>query len=243
MYHALTNVQSGDSLHLPQYIDNRDGLLRVGLRSITFTVGWYNIHERVVIRLNDGLTQEISPGLYGFDDLKAFIEGASSALTLDLNKSNGRGTLTIDSGAGSILMLSNYLATLFGMTRGEIREIDAQGDPVPHPPGAQGAITLRRGVHVFHPDLKLTRNLNVHLEQINTSDNYEDGQPSTLFASVGISNGTYGDIEHAEFPNPLFKRLQDGTIHELKVVVCDDKGNPIDNHGEAISVVLEIKKE
>ena len=53
----------------------------------------------------------------------------------------------------------------------------------------------------------------------------------------------YGDIEHVEFPHPRFKRLQDGTIHELKVVVCDDKGKPINNHGQAISVELEIKKE
>ena len=100
MYHALTNVQSGDSLHLPQYIDNRDGLLRVGLRSITYTVGWYNVYNGEAIITIDGqrgpTAVRVDPGLYGFDSLKALIEGTTPHVTLDLNKSNGHVVITID---------------------------------------------------------------------------------------------------------------------------------------------------
>ena len=239
MYHALTNVQSGDSLHLPQYIDNRDGLLRVGLRSITFTVGWNNLYHATHFE-----GEMIYPGLYGFDALKAFIERASSKVKVDLDKNTGSGRLTVNAGAGSIT-LPGPLAGLLGLTHlYDVVPGQRRGIPIPFPLDAQGVVTLGTGGFNLHPDLALPRVLNVYLEQINTSDNYVDGQPSTLLASVGIVRTVvFGDIEHAEFPNSPFKRLQDGTIHELKVVVCDDKGNPIDNHGQAISVELEIKKE
>ena len=234
MYHALTNVQSGDSLHLPQYIDNRDGLLRVGLRSITFTVGWYNVHERDEEsiwylkqpprgQVSVAVSTPVRPGLYGFDDLKALIE-ANGTTTLDLNKISGLVTLTV---ANAELILTAGLARFLGLWNLQRRRIG---------PGTY--------LGTKFADLGTIRSLHVYLEQINTSDNYEDGRPSTLLASVGIVRTVvFGDIEHAEFPNSPFKRLQDGTIHELKVVVCDDKGNPIDNHGQAISVELEIKKE
>jgi len=39
MSHTLTNVQDGAAVHLQQPINNQNGNLRVGLRSITYTVG------------------------------------------------------------------------------------------------------------------------------------------------------------------------------------------------------------
>jgi len=43
MFHILTNIQDGAAVGLQQSIDNRNGSMRVGLRSLTVTVGWYNI--------------------------------------------------------------------------------------------------------------------------------------------------------------------------------------------------------
>ena len=42
MFFMLTNVQSG-AVALQEPIDNRNGNLRVGLRSITYMVGLYNV--------------------------------------------------------------------------------------------------------------------------------------------------------------------------------------------------------
>ena len=46
MFHTLSDVQRGEAVPLQQYIDNRDGHLCVGLKSITYAVGWYNIEPR-----------------------------------------------------------------------------------------------------------------------------------------------------------------------------------------------------
>ena len=43
MFHTLTNVQEGAAVPLQQPIDNQNGNLRVGLRSINYTVGWFNV--------------------------------------------------------------------------------------------------------------------------------------------------------------------------------------------------------
>ena len=46
MYQTLTNVQNEEAIQLQQYIDNRSPInLRVGIKSITYTVGWYNIKQ------------------------------------------------------------------------------------------------------------------------------------------------------------------------------------------------------
>ena len=68
MYQTLTNVQRGEAVGLMQYIDNRTGSnLCVGLRSITYTVGWDNLgsSETFSWQSNDGPTDtlEVVPGL------------------------------------------------------------------------------------------------------------------------------------------------------------------------------------
>ena len=45
MFLTLSNVQRGEAVPLQRYIDNRDGHLYVALKSITLTVGWYNIER------------------------------------------------------------------------------------------------------------------------------------------------------------------------------------------------------
>jgi hypothetical protein len=45
MSQTLTNVQYAEALSLQQYIDNRDGNMCVCLRSITYTIGWYNVDK------------------------------------------------------------------------------------------------------------------------------------------------------------------------------------------------------
>ena len=47
MYQTLTNVQSGEAIQLQQPIDNTEGDLYVGLKSINCTVKWYNLANQV----------------------------------------------------------------------------------------------------------------------------------------------------------------------------------------------------
>ena len=40
MFPTISNVQSGEAAGLQEYIDNSDNNLRMGLRSVHFTMGW-----------------------------------------------------------------------------------------------------------------------------------------------------------------------------------------------------------
>jgi len=51
MFYTLTNVQDGAAVPLQQPIDNQNGNLRVGLRSISYTVRWFNVGPQEAISL------------------------------------------------------------------------------------------------------------------------------------------------------------------------------------------------
>jgi hypothetical protein len=46
MYHTISNIDN--TINLQQYIDNRDGNKRVGLKSFSYALGWYNVVNEYV---------------------------------------------------------------------------------------------------------------------------------------------------------------------------------------------------
>ena len=83
MFFMLTNVQSG-AVALQEPINNRNGNLRVGLRSITYMVVWYNVGAGESIswrapsnnesRRSRPRSTTVAPGLYGIEDLIKLLE-------------------------------------------------------------------------------------------------------------------------------------------------------------------------
>ena len=84
MHQTLTNVQSGEAIQLQQPINNSAGDLYVGLRSINYTVGWYNLQiqaDSLVLWNTDpesslpfGSSFVISdnPGLYSYSAIQLY---------------------------------------------------------------------------------------------------------------------------------------------------------------------------
>jgi len=92
MFHTLTNVQEGEASSLLQPIDNREGLLCVGIRSATLTVGWYNINDGETFAWRSETVNrslDIPAGLYSFEQLKETISAATSSVTLTVSQVNG----------------------------------------------------------------------------------------------------------------------------------------------------------
>jgi len=94
-------------------------------------------------------------------------------------------------------------------------------------------------------DFTGTKTLYVHLDQINTSENRLNEAPTTLPA---VSSGTsifvpscFGEINAVRFEHPQFKHPQAGMLNELKITIKDERGRVLDNHGQPISVVVEIQ--
>ena len=223
MFHTLSNVQRGEAIPLQRCIDNRDGRLSVGLRSITFAAGWYNIEhgEKFSWRSTGGPeeTLNIPPGLYGFDRLKEVLKGASHTLTAC--GENGLITLTVAPKRG--IRLSDGLLALLGLDDG------------------LGGVWLDAGVYTGDRPVNFaTRQmLWVHLEELNTSENIANGAPSTLLAGIGLGRHAFGDINTVRMECPEYKRLRDGTISELKVSIRDASGKAISNQDLPIHVTLE----
>ena len=232
MFHTLSNVQSVEAIPLLRCIDNRDGRLAIGLRSITFAAGWYNIEKGEKFSWKntgrgdleppeESLT--IPPGLYGFDRLKEVLKGASSSPTHTLTACGENGLITLTVAPGWAILLSDGLLALLGQDDG------------------LGGVWLDDGVYMGDRPVNFaTRQmLWVHLEELNTTGNITDGAPSTLLACVGLGRHAFGDINTVRMECPEFKRLRNGTISELKVSIRDAHGE-ISNQDLPIHVALEL---
>ena len=228
MYQSVTNVQRAEAVPLQQYIDNRGGRLRVGLRSITYTVGWYNVEagETLSWRPAGGGAEEtfnLPPGLYGFAQLQEAVQEASpDTHSVAVSQVNGLITLLVE--VGWEIRLSDGLLTLLGLDDG------------------LGGVWLDAGVYTGDRPVNFgeRKELWVYLGQINTSGNVLDGAPSQLLAVVGVGRHSFGDISTVRVEVPEMKRLQDGALTELRVVIRDGAGIIIDNHNLPVHVVLDI---
>ena len=226
MFQTFSNVQKGEAMPLQQYMDNRDGGLRVGLRSITYTVGWYNIEagESFSWKGTSGPVNitKIPPGLYGFKQLQDIIEGIGPFTQLKVNQVNGLITLTVDTGWE--VLLTDGLLSILGLDDG------------------LGGVWLNAGLYIGdHPvNFATTKVLHINLEQVSSNSNISDGSPSTLLTTIGLGCHSFGDIATIQVEHPQFKCLSSGIITELKIVIRDNSGKILDNHNLPISLTLEI---
>ena len=226
MIHVITSVQSGEVVPLLQPIDNRDGQLRVALRQLTYTVGWYNVvqDESFSWRSHtaDEQTVKISPGLWSFRDLKQRVTYVNDDVELEVNRSTGLITLTVPEGLE--VKFSDGLLDILGLDDGK------------------GGDWLNPGTYLGDRPVQFspTQTLRVHLDQLSTSCNFVDGAPSTLLTSVGATCAAFSHPVSLIFEHPLFKPLQVGTVGELKLTVRDDNHRLLDNHSFPFVATLEL---
>ena len=82
--HTLTNVQK--PCLLQNYVDNIDSTKMIGITSITYLVGWYNITGKQYIETKSKRI-DLEPGLYNFIDLRQIFSDES--VILSVNYTNG----------------------------------------------------------------------------------------------------------------------------------------------------------
>ena len=161
-------------------------------------------------------------GFYGVERLQELIQESTNAVDISLLVSKENCLINLTVGGNCEVLFTDGLLSLLGLDDG------------------LGGEWLGVGIYTGDRPVNFVRSklLRVHLEQVSTTDNALDGAPSTLLTTIGVECHAFGEtvrIEHAEF-----KRLQAGTISELKVSVRDDDtGLQVINH-LPISVTLEI---
>ena len=213
MHHIISDISN--PVNLQQYIDNRDGCKRVGLKSFTYCWGWYNIHNEVIQKQGESPVR-IPPGYYSFQQLADIFRDHN--ISMSVNENNGRVSLSTTSG----LKMSKRLKSMLGL----------------HVKGRFSTNHTYRGDEPL--DFAVIKSLYVHLSDINESYNFHNGSPSDVLAVIPIENKSFGDIVAVRFEHPEFKRLKNGAITELKLVVKDENNNVVDNNGLPMSCVLEI---
>lgn len=222
MFQTIADITTGPT-YLQQPIDNRDGYLRVGLRSITYTVGWFNVTKNERVISSKGMSSVVRPGLWTLQQLRLHLRASFKDLILTPDETNGLLQLDVQPAQGNV-RFSEGLLQLLGFEQ------------------THGFFQAGRGVRGQRPvNFSTNRLLFIHLEQLNTTENALNGAPSSLLAVVAVGGWAYGEIKTSVFPDPTFKPLRQGTLSELELAIRDERGNRIDNHGLPVSVVLEVK--
>ena len=188
----------------------------IGLKSITYWVGWYNVTGKQKLATKSKRT-DIKPGLYNFNDLRQIFSDES--VILSVNYTNG--FVTLETPQNKEIELSTGILSLLGLKHGR----------------------LTAGKYTGHKmiDIAKTKELRVFLDQINTTNNFLGGEPSTLLGIVLVSNKPFGKVVSCRFEFPVSKKLTNGCITELSERITDQNNIVLDNNN--LPIIIEVLKQ
>jgi hypothetical protein len=219
MFFTITNTQQPIRLESP--IDNKSGNLKIGLKSITMWVGYYNVQEKDRFKWvrtgEQTMNVQINPGLYSFYELAKIFTDAVPDLALDVNTVNGLAELFIPENIE--IQLPQQIKNLLGLQdKGWLQTGEYVGDD---------AVSF------------LPKILHVNLEELSTTNNIVDGKPSQLLELIPLSSEQFGYSTTVNFPHPSYKQLQTGDINEFNVDLFIS-GKVLNNHNQPIYLTFEI---
>ena len=218
--HSITLTDISKSIELQEQIDNTDSKREIGLKSLTYWLGWYNLLQDETYEWGRiQMTKETIPaGLYSFDRLSKLL--SNDVLTISVSESTGKCMLTVASRKG--VRISNVILTLLGF------DVDTYWMHT-------GRYTGDRPVDFA------TKSLYIYLKQINTTCNLLNGKRSNILGIVPVCKTTFGESDTVSFQNPTYRTLQSGIIDEFEIEIRDDNNTLIDNHELPIFIELIIR--
>ena len=80
--------------------------------------------------------------------------------------------------------------------------------------------------------------ITISLNELNNSDNLEDGKPSNTLFTYFVTSPEY--FTHFEPQSPQYKKLKNDTITSLTLAITD-QNNDIITDGQEVTVVLHIR--
>ena len=231
MHLRIDDVSKG-TFTLPEPIDNQEGKLKIGIRSMGYWVGIYNITEIQSCRWarsgEPGTDFQIQPGLYTFKGLARDLKKVVKGLTMLLDKTTGLVHLSLPEEVS--LWVPDAVKELFGL--------DDEG-------WLQGRHVSDRPVE-FLP----VGGINIYLDQLSTSNNLSTSKKnnlvkSNLLGNIPMLSENFAQHFSLNFDKPAFKDLTTGNINQLefslKLQWRDGTEQKLDNHSLPIGLELEIK--
>ena len=224
MFITITDASKGKPHRLLKQVDG----CQIGIKSISWRVGWYNIKEELEWRYTyqgqpaDPIT--IEPGLYNFDTLVETLTGEIDGFEINVNENTGKISMTVP--AEYEIWLPDPVKKILG--------IDDEG-------------WLSTGEYIGDHSVEFSpQRIEIYLRQFNTSKNLASCPDETLSGSqllgfVPLSTAGFGEYFSTTYENPCIKALQHREIHELdldfKVVWCS-RTEKLDNHNQPLDLEL-----
>ena len=221
------------TFRLPTPIDNQDGTLKIGIKSIGCWVGFYNIYEEQTCRWGrPGESSEdfkIKPGLYNFKEISRVLRKKVEGSNLALNKITGLIDLTLPEGVD--LWLSDAVKYMIGLD-------------TDHDDGLNG--WLRGSYDGDRPvEFLPAGGISIYLNELSTTNNFSNTEISNFLGNIPMLSENFGQYFSIQYDNPLFLDLKVGQISQLDISLKLNWRNGVqhklNNHSLPISLELEIK--
>ena len=231
MFITITNAEKGKPFRLAESIDNTNKNLEIGIKKISGRVGLYNVENELEWRYthqggspSNPIT--IKPGLYNFALLAKKFTSQIDGLEIELNRKTGKIEMTVP--AEYQIWLPDEIRNMFGL--------DEDG-------------WLDDGVYDGDRSTELMpQRILVYLKQLSTTDNLQSSKEtlsgSQLLGWIPLSNEAFGKYYAIHYEKPSFKKLQNGTLHELDFDFKVDYRNQtkkLDNHDQPLDLEIEIR--
>jgi len=224
---TITNAEKGKPIRLLETIGNTNGNLKIGLKSISGRVGWYNIDSELdwYYTHQGGSPSEaikVSPGLYNFEDLTEEFSSQIDGFEFEVDEKTGKITMTIPTDYE--ILFPDRVLEMFGLDdEGWLSAGNYEGD---------------------HAVEFIPQRISVYLKQLSTTRNFAASGGSQLLGFIPILNADFGEYVSVIFENPNFKSMQTTDISELDLdfkIEWRTKTNKLDNHEQPLDFELIIK--
>ena len=182
MFPIFNNASKGKPSKFYDSIDNTNKNLKIGIKSVSGRVGWYNIEEELEWRYvaNGGGPSEsfiIQPGLYSFEVLAYVFTSEIDGLKIDVDRKTAKIDMTIPENIE--IWQPDRVKKLFGIDdEGWLTEIGYIGD---------------HSVE-FSP-----QGISVCLKQLSTTDNFLNNEPSQFLGFIPITDAPFGEYFMVEY--------------------------------------------
>lgn len=221
MHITIRDFKNGETIVLPKAINNIDGNLRVALCEFLYYPQWFNISEELqnneFSKYNN--TNNVSSkfklpdGYYNVRKLNDFFKDYNVNITM--NESTGKISIKLMEEEEGLIHISEGLARTFGFEE-ELSFL-------------QGASREA----VFFPNLINHKEMFIHLDCINTTNNIinthgSNSQGSTVLRTVPIGVEEINSGKHEEFTRLQYKEMTLGHISNMKISILDSKNKPLE---------------
>ena len=176
MFLTLTNAGKGKPYRLSESIDNTNKNLKIGVKSVSGRVGWYNIEEELEWRYvaNSGGPSKpftIKPGLYSFKSLTNVFTSEIDGLEIDVDRKTGKIEMTI---------LENYEIWLPGRVN-KLFGLNNQG------------WLNKTGYIGDHPIEFSPQRIAIYMNQLSTTDTFVNETRSQLLGFIPLTDAPFGE--------------------------------------------------